>query len=691
MSKPSKHRACPVVGREISAAECGESRISRHACPVDCPHLPFTPANYESFLATEGDFDLKAEEWMSRTPALAEAMHQAAREADRLGTPSSVVVCYAWLLTFQRDAAGLTALDHWERAGFPGLKNDGRVIARARRQMRMALVEIHRVLEDRVEVVDLLDPERGEFTIVDHSLATQATRFAVLLLPVYPLPHFWRAAGAGLSVPLTSDMDARDVVIELVRHLGGPTDVPSLRSWLLQHFLRFEAAMDAVETARRERMYQQMDATFGKAVYALEASGEECLARLQTRPDSDVDQLTDEERAEGFEAARVWFSNSPGSGAEVLGQPVVQGRILMRPGHWRLEALGKEHFAKLRSEFESLMGALVKFAGERLDNLGAQMLNRHPRPYDAALVPPKLLEHTSRVVLASSRVPNTGGANQAMARAKAEDLKGFLDRPVPMFDGLTPRAAAQVPALRPRLVRLMKDRICAQDREDLKSGTATDLSWALRELGLNELIVEPPAWQKDNAEAVLSASERRSWDQMVSVRPPAPRLGHKPLTSEEVLARFRENETYLSANPSPERAMEEAALDTLRNLESVAGQEMSEFELEQLAEAGAQAWLTLVTAQCSSPVIPAAELQKEYNWVMDEVSLLSEDSSENPWEVMTKACAQPAVLAFVLYRPTNALRNAESDQRRQARGFMQITLLTIALINVLTYRLQEPG
>ncbi len=48
VSKSKKHlRACPVLGRDITSAECGEGRGSVNACPAECPFFPFTPANYD--------------------------------------------------------------------------------------------------------------------------------------------------------------------------------------------------------------------------------------------------------------------------------------------------------------------------------------------------------------------------------------------------------------------------------------------------------------------------------------------------------------------------------------------------------------------------------------------------------------------------------------------------------------------
>ena len=53
MSKASKHRLCPALGREISRSDCGENRHSGYACPGACPSNPFALENYTALLSSE--------------------------------------------------------------------------------------------------------------------------------------------------------------------------------------------------------------------------------------------------------------------------------------------------------------------------------------------------------------------------------------------------------------------------------------------------------------------------------------------------------------------------------------------------------------------------------------------------------------------------------------------------------------
>jgi hypothetical protein len=64
MSKTSKHRLCPALGREISSGECGENRHSCYACPASCPHNPFALGNYTALLSSEDTLDQQTMKWM---------------------------------------------------------------------------------------------------------------------------------------------------------------------------------------------------------------------------------------------------------------------------------------------------------------------------------------------------------------------------------------------------------------------------------------------------------------------------------------------------------------------------------------------------------------------------------------------------------------------------------------------------
>ncbi len=492
MSKASKQRFCPAVQREISSGECGEKRVSHYACPAECGFNPLAPANYDAFKEIERGLIRKNWEWYA---ASAPNRTEVQNKLDRLmELPETEFHAFQVTELFlKRDASGRTCAERWEAAGFPGLKNDERVIQRAAMQMRLGLFEVHRVFDDvRTEGVDLLAPQPRPALLLDHGLAAQACRFTTLLGCFFSLPHYERCSGFLLHVTAMGGFAPLAVVTEIVRHLGGPEQTSEWFPWFAGNFPRFTKALDAVAAARHAQMIAGLDAQFGKAVYEMRAPFAECRDALDAGPQVLPDELEETERAEGFAEARAWREEPGENLVFAQGVPML-GRVLLGQTHWRLEAVGAARLAKLRERFERTLGTRARFAGERRDD--ALPSGAAATQYDRSLVPPRLLENPPQIALGTHRIdrgasPKVGGIRPADIFADMD--RQWLEMSVPGLAGKTPRAAATDPQLRPRLLDLLKERVRSSDERALETGVVTDANWLLRELGAHELIFAPP-------------------------------------------------------------------------------------------------------------------------------------------------------------------------------------------------------
>ena len=562
MSKSGKRRFCPAAGREITSAECGEHRGSKYSCPATCGFSPLAPANYSQLLELEGTVDKKTAEWLFATAPDRPALDAGMRAVQRSKSGHAHHAFFVQQIFFVPDTSGRTCAQRWEAAGFTGLKNDERVLLSAKMGLRVALIEIHRILDDQsVEAVDLLAENPRPFTVVDRTMASHAVRFAPYLCWAYTLPHFWRMHGTAIVIPDYLFFEAKEIVTEIAGHLGGPQDEAGLRHWLAMNFERFEKSLKAVDGARHRMMFEGMDANFGKAVYELRRPFAECREVLDAEPAVDEDQLSDSERDEGFAEARAWFTDAATSPVALPkgGRPLL-GRILLGQAHWRLEAMGAEKLAALRAAFERILGARVQFTGERLDNIGVAMAEKHPAP-DPALVPPRLLGNPQRIVLSSSRIekPRRASSKQDLEAEifEAQD-RGWLDHPVEALDGQSPRSAAAQPGLRAKLIRLMKSRVRGCDERNLRSGSNYDVNWMLRELGLDEITF--PAPHQRAIPAAPACEDNEDWDEDAAAvwpdpeLPPAPPLPAEPFSALEVAERLR---IAMGTFETAEEAMEE--------------------------------------------------------------------------------------------------------------------------------------
>lgn len=493
MGKYSKRRFCPALGREITPADCGENRITRHPCPADCEFNPFALANYNTFLELEDEVIGKGHDWYLKTaPNRARAEWELSHTIDK--PPGEGLALQMELMFGCRDADGRNCSERWEAAGFPDLKNDERIIQRAVNRSRVGLLEVHRILDDRlVECVDLLDDNATPILLCDRSLAARACRFSTVLTFHFALPHYWRMLGFALAITPLAGLGPRGVVEELVRHLGGPDRPAGWTPWFADHLNRVSRALVATNQARWEQTVASTDVEFGKAVYELRAPFAKCRARLDAVREVEPDDLTEGERDEGFAEARAWLE-VPTEGGDSREDTPLFGRVLLGQSHIRLEAFGGERLQRFRAAVEGTLGNLIRFTAERRDDLSSRLKSRHPE-YDRALVPPRLLEEPTILSFQSRRGPgpDSPGEREAMLVSWEQGLaQAWLDAPLPGLDDKTPREAATDPALRPRLLQLLKDRVRELDEHNRRTGGTRDLNWMLRELGAEELIFAPP-------------------------------------------------------------------------------------------------------------------------------------------------------------------------------------------------------
>lgn len=688
MSKASKSRPCPALGRPISSADCGEQRQSRLACPAECGHNPFTPENYSRLLEIEDQLDSKTS---GRMVKLAPDPHALERTINRLQREGNHALhaFFVWHFFFEKDANGQTFAQRWEQAGLKELKNDERVLLSGKTQMRIALIEVHRVLGDsNVEAVDLLSPDPVPAIFQDRSLARTACRFSTLLAWVYPLPHFWRLSGTAEHIPDFAQLSAPEIVREIVRHLGGPIEELPMRRWLAEHFAKFHDSLVATSLSRRRLMFAGMDAKWGKAVYELRAPFAPCRNRLDELATVHPDDLSDPECDEGFAEARVWFDEaSPGAqSVPSSGKPVL-GRVLLGQSLWRLEAMGAERLARLRAQFEGHMGADIKFQRERLDDLAARLSAKEPAA-DESLVPPSLLEDPSRIVMTSSRSPAPPGNLSPEEFEQAwfdEANKAFLDNHVPALGNRTPREAARDPSSRPKLVEMMKERVRSCDEENLRTGRSDDINWMLKELGLNELIFEPPPWRPSPApiENHDDLEEPGSGDIADPNRPPAPRLPANALTFEEASMRFEKAVTAFDTFAEAQKELAASGSTLLGDADELTEALLSEDDFSLAIPILTHAWFSLVPMGCRAPELDLDAMAKAFEVNLRQLEKRLRGGTQKHLESWLKDSAQPELMLVL----TTVLIQSAVAAPKDIRGAVEAQPIVLALLKTIVEEL----
>ncbi len=689
MSKVSKRRYCPAVTHEITPAECGENRGSHYACPADCIYSPMAPANYSQLLEIEDALDKKCMAFIKdetrRFPSLDKAMQKAYANH----SIHAIHAFYEWQFFFRRDDSGLTLTEKWERAA--GLKNDERVLLRAKMQTRVALLEIHRVLDDqRIEAVDLLCAEPKPFLLQDRSLAAMAVRFGTALVWIYPLPHYRRLSGTAIVLPEMAQFEAAEIVSEIARHLGGPATENELRLWLAENFVRFDEALHATANARRLQMFAGVDAQFGKAVYELRASFGECRDMLDDVPEIEPDRLAPNERDEGFAEARVWFSDEE---AVKFGsvRPAL-GRVLLGQSHCRLEAMGAERLARLREQFETQLGGRVRFTGELRDDLAVRMKEKEPK-INESLVPPKLLEQPQKILLSSSRVdapPRGKSLKDLEHELFLEQDRAFLDDSIPALEGRTPRQAARDPAVRPKLIRLMKQRVRMQDERNLETGQSNDLNWMLRELGLNELIFDPPPIRPPR-EKMFNQELAEEEDDLTDTLdfPPAPPLPDEPFSLPEAMDRLAEVMVAFDSAAQALGELEASGSTFIDDAWSVVADMVEDQEFDVLVAFLVQARFALVPAGFHSPALNFDRLCDAFDTEMEKfVEAMTSSAPKQTFELF-EASRQPALTQIILAQFLEAIPKMPKKIRPRLESQPILAVLLKVMIDELDRKLRR--
>lgn len=479
-----KQRMCPAIGHGISAAECGENRISRYQCPEDCPHNPWALGAYDQEQEIETAFFERL-----RRYAAGDLVTRGVRNA----AESTMIAdqyrnLRAWFI--QRDEQGQTMMDRWARAGFQGLNNDQRVLARCHAQVRVVVMEtLDHVSRDAVRARDRLDLATAPVTIQDRSLAGQSARFSRLVSWIFPLPHYSRITTAAISVPDIGSLEAEEIVGAVAKHLGGPPAGEPLRGWLISNYVALYDAFESVDEAIRRKAFENV--VYTKVFYRLDGPVETFVKAMAEAPEAVLNTPNEADRKEGFTHEWAWLDTDEESLRNAVGggRPTL-GRVLLGAEKIRLEGGGEKRARRMQETFERHVGRQVAFVSRRVDDVGRQMIAREVRPFDPALVPPCLLALAPQIETSVQLVDLKSGVSAA--DIMRDQRRQWVDQPVPALGGKTPRQAAGEPSLRPKVVALVKESIRRSDRAGLGKDRFEDEGWMAVELGLTELQLPVP-------------------------------------------------------------------------------------------------------------------------------------------------------------------------------------------------------
>ena len=163
----------------------------------------------------------------------------------------------------------------------------------------------------------------------------------------------------------------------------------------------------------------------------------------------------------------IWLE-TPGS-ARTLGHIRIEGARLI------LDTSSRPRAHRGRALLEHAAGQTIRHRATRYESVASAMRSHERRERDATEAPPP------------------ADAVRLVAEFKDRHYRDWADTPLPALSGRTPRHAARLKTVRPRLIDLLKEMQNHESRGATPDAPAYDFGWIWRELGLEDEERDPRA------------------------------------------------------------------------------------------------------------------------------------------------------------------------------------------------------
>ena len=483
-------RVCPALAGMICPACCGSRRGTKIECPPDCTYFPFGTEAYDLWLKIDSAWQPKALNYVLRRIGREEFASTAEELCPNWinkdqAFEEGAVAALLFYLAINEDC-DLPLGEIWEKEGWPGLNNDERFMAEYRTRSLPGILEVQRVLDDTaIECIDHLDKERGKFIVFDRSTAGTAVRFLNVVVWLTHYPHFSRLAGNGVILPNELVETFLSIIRERTEKTFERESDDAVKHYLAESFGGVYDLVESLIEERRERMLDSMDADQCSVTYELQAPREDIEAILDEKPDFDLEEDRELEPGGPPDATHYnWFRRGEAKRIEqqipgLIKQQGVDdstvgglGFVRLTDGEFRFTTMGRQKFEFAKELIGSYFTNMLKLVNEEIIPLKELM----DEVDGSESGPPDPSEEISKEV-----------EEEVLRKFYAQQYKQFLDEPVPMINNLTPREAAKTPAMRPKLIELIKLHLKQIDSQCIEKGIDINIDWVLDELELEEL------------------------------------------------------------------------------------------------------------------------------------------------------------------------------------------------------------
>ncbi len=293
---------CPVLEKIICLACCGSGRGSKIHCIPSCGYFPFSIQGYDLWLKIDEGLVRKKMSYLAscysrvELEEMVEHMRFASGvPGEDVGTAEGAAVYYLFFV--KRDADGRTLAQKWQLQGWLGLNNDERIMMESRSNCRATVIEIQKVLDyQSMECIDLLEPEKGSFVLIDRATASRSVRFTRLLTWLAHYPYFSRIANNGVEISDFVLAEFMDTLRDSFRKESRKHKELVIKDYLSENFGAFGSLIYDLSREKNVAALKAFDLHQCKVLYKIKGNYADVKAILDNFPDFEKRQRHPEEK-----------------------------------------------------------------------------------------------------------------------------------------------------------------------------------------------------------------------------------------------------------------------------------------------------------------------------------------------------------------------------------------------------------
>jgi len=488
--------ACPALEKIICPACCGSGRGSKIHCIPSCGYFPFSIPGYDLWLEVDTKLVHKKMSYLKSCYSyreFQEVVEQMRFSDEDSGTAEGAAVYYLFFV--KRGSDGHALAQKWQAEGWQGLNNDERIMMEHRLNCRATVIEIQKVLDhQRLECIDLLEPEKGSFVLIDRATAARSVRFTRMLTWFVHYPYFSRMANNGVEIPDLVFAEFMEALRDTFRKEHRKNKVLTIKDYLSKAFGVFCALVYDLSQKKSIAALERMDLHQCKAMYKIIGNYTEIKAALDNYPDFEKRERHPDEKEVAGAYYYSWLRRGQSKALE-KDMPLhfhhgdereegvgTVGNVSLLPDKLIIEVFSKQKYAFAKEMVKKFFGDNLILQNEAVVDLAKQQ---------AAKIEDNYEDYVERRVLdkeegSSENIPPEI-ERELIQKMHRRHYSVFLEDKIPALDNMTPRQAASSLQMRTRLIELMKQHLKGIEKQNKDRGLDLNINWVLDELSLPEL------------------------------------------------------------------------------------------------------------------------------------------------------------------------------------------------------------